>query len=175
MVTLQQNKTVIILFGILTSIMFIIVMFIVNPLIDGKTGIEVIKLQLSFNIENGKSIIENWNESGQQNFLRYIYTDYIYAFSYSFFFASVYFNKLLKNNLKITRKHILILSLPFMAGTFDMIENTIEIMFIKNTNDFSELLFGFHSIIATLKWLGLPVILYLLIKPIKKSYAQQRT
>ena len=167
MVTLQNNKKVIILFGILTSIMLVIIMFIVSPMIDGKMGLGVIKLQLAFNTENGKSIIESWNISGQHNFLKYIYIDYIYAFSYSFFFASIYLNKLLKNDIKITPKHTAILLLPFTIGIFDMIENTIEIMFLKNPIKFSELLFSFHSIIATLKWIGIPIIFYFILKPSK--------
>lgn len=168
MVTLQKNKKVLIGFGILTGIMYIIVMFIINPMIDGKMGIEVIKLQLSFTTENGKSILNGWNEIGQQNFLKYIYTDYIYAFAYSIFLSSIYLNKVLKNNIKIVGKHILILLLPFVAGLFDMIENTIEIFFIKNPNGFSELLFSFHSILASLKWLALPIIIYYLIKRVKE-------
>lgn len=168
MVTLQNNKKMLIGFGILTGIMFIIVMFIVNPMIDTKTGLDVIKLQLSFTTKNGKSIIDNWNDIGQQNFLKYIYTDYIYAFSYSIFLSSLYLNKLLKNHIKIIDKHYLILILPFVAGLFDMIENTVEIFFIKNSNNFSELLFSIHSILASLKWLGLPIIIYFLIKRVKK-------
>lgn len=168
MVTLQENKKALIGFGILTGIMYVIVMFIINPMIDGKTGLEVIKLQLSFTTENGKTILNGWNEIGQQNFLKYIYTDYIYAIAYSFFLSSLYLNKVLKNNIRIMGKHIFILILPFVAGLFDMIENTIEIFFIKNPNGFSELLFSLHSVLASLKWLGLPNILYFLIRRIKQ-------
>jgi hypothetical protein len=167
MVTLQENKKVLIGFGILTGIMFIIVMFIINPLIDGKTGMGVIKLQLAFTTQNGKSILNGWNVIGQQNFLKYIYTDYIYAFAYSFFLSSLYLNKVLKNNIKLKGKYLFIFILPFVAGLFDMIENTIEILFIKNPNGFPELLFSFHTILSSLKWLGLPIILYFLIKRIK--------
>ncbi len=164
MVNLQQNKRVLIVFGSLTSLMFIIVIFIVNPLIDGKTGMEVIKLQLAFKTDIGKSIIEKWSETGQNNFLKYIYTDFIYAFSYSIFLSSLYLNKLLKNNIQISAKHIFILSIPILAGIFDMLENTIEIMFIKNPNHFSESFFFIHSILASIKWIAFPVILYFLVK-----------
>jgi len=168
MITLQQSKKALFIFGFLTSIMFVIVMFIVNPMIDGKTGIEVIKLQLSFRTNTGKLIIEKWNDIGRQNFIKYIYTDYIYAFSYAFFLATLYLYKIRKNNITITKKQVIIITLPFIAGIFDIIENTIEILFIQNPNNFSELLFGFHTIVAILKWLGLPIILYFIIKPIKK-------
>ncbi len=168
MVTLQENKKVLIGFGIFTMVMYIIVMFIINPLIDSKIGLEVIKLQLSFTTENGKEIINSWNEIGQQNFLKYIYTDYIYAFAYSIFLSSLYLNKLLKNNIKLAGKHIFVLILPFIAGLFDMIENTIEIFFIKNPRDFSELLFAFHSVLSSIKWLILPLMIYFLIKRIQK-------
>ena len=167
MVTLQENKKALIGFGILTAIMYVIVMLIINPMIDGKTGFEVIQLQLSFTTENANVIIEGWGETGQQNFLRYIYTDYLYAAAYSFFLAVLYLNKLLKNVIEIKGRHFIFLILPFIAGMFDMLENTIEIFFIKNPDDFPELLFSIHSILASLKWLALPVFLYVLIKRVK--------
>lgn len=168
MVTIQVIKKIQILSGILTSILFIIVMFVVNPMIDGKIGLDVIKLQLSFHTDIGKSIIENWNEIGKQNFLKYIYTDYIYAFSYAIFLSSIYYTKLLKNKIHLKGTKVLILILPLIAGLFDMIENTIEIMFIKNSSEFPEYLFELHSILAFFKWLVLPFIFYFLIRSIKK-------
>ena len=169
MITLQQNKKILILFGLLTSILFTIVMFVVNPLIDGKTGLEVIKLQIAFQTETGRIIINNWQEIGKENFLKYIFTDYLYAISYSIFLASIYMNKLLKKNIQLSKKHLFIFILPFIAGIFDMIENTIEILFIKNPVNFSEIIFGLHSVFATLKWIALPIIAYYLIKPIKEK------
>ncbi len=169
MVTLQRTKKIMIGTGILTGIMYIIVMFIINPLIDNKLGLEVIKLQLAYTTENGKTIINNWHKIGQQNFLKYIYTDYLYALTYALFLSTLYLHKILKNNIKIIRKHYIILTLPFIAGLFDMVENTIEIFFIKDPNDFPASLFAFHSILSSIKWLLLPIMIYYLLKRINTA------
>jgi len=58
----------------------------------------------------------------------------------------------------------LLLFLPFLAGIFDWIENTLELFFINNPTEFSNILFFIHSLIASLKWLILPIVVGFLIK-----------
>jgi regulatory protein YycH of two-component signal transduction system YycFG len=52
-----SKKSVLIGSLVLMSVMFTIVMFFVNPQIDGSDGIGIIKLQLSFSKEAGIGII----------------------------------------------------------------------------------------------------------------------
>jgi hypothetical protein len=52
---------------------------------------------------------------------------------------------------------------PYIS-IFDWIENTLEILFINNHIEFSNTLFFIHSIIASLKWLALPIIVTFIIK-----------
>jgi hypothetical protein len=166
-----SNKST--LFGALAlmSFMFVVVMFFVNPLIDSGNGMSVILLQLAFDKSTGIEIIKHWGSTGIINFNKWIFTDYIYAFSYSLFFASILSFFIAKNNTLLLYKWIIYL--PFIVGFFDCLENTIELLFIKNPLEFSSLLFFIHSILASLKWLSLPGIVVAIFILYKKSSAHQ--
>lgn len=149
---------------ILMTVMFIIVMFFVNQSIDGGDGSGVLKLQLSFDKTVGIKIINNWGTSGVEFFQRWIFTDYIYAFTYSFFFASfLSFLISKKRNTNNSKRNILI-SLAFFSGACDWFENTIEIFFLKDPYGFSSNLFFIHSIFSVVKWLIiLTIITYIIV------------
>ena len=164
MLNILSNKSVIVISTLVTLIMFTVVMFIVNPSIDGKNGMGVIELQLSLNKEVGIEIINSWTQSGIENFNQLIFTDYIYALAYSIFFASILSVLILKKSKQNILKYKLIVYLPFIAGLFDWIENTLELSFINNPIEFSNILFFIHSIIASLKWIALPIIVTFIIK-----------
>ncbi len=148
---------------VLMTIMFIIVMFFVNQSIDGGDGSGVLRLQLSFKKTVGIQIIASWGTSGEKNFLRWIFTDYIYAFTYSLFFASlISFLIFKKENINNSKYRIPVYS-AFFAGACDWFENTIEIFFIKDPYGFSSNLFFIHSIVSVIKWLViLTIITYII-------------
>lgn len=151
-------------------IMFIIVMFVVNPLIDGGNGLSVIKLQLSFNKEVGIEIINMWGEGGRKYFKYLIFTDYIYAFSYSLFFASLLSRLLLKKGKAQIIYYKWIVYLAFFAGLLDWIENSIELFFIYAPSSVSTEVFFLHSVFSTLKWASIPIaIAYILVLITKKN------
>ena len=164
MLNILSKKSIIIISTVITLVMFVVVMFIVNPSIDGKNGIGVLSLQLAFDKEIGVEIINSWSKSGIENFNKFIFTDYIYALGYSIFFASILSVLILKKSIQNSSKVKLIIYLPFIAGLFDWTENTLELLFINNPIEFSNTLFFIHSIIATLKWVALPIILICIIK-----------
>jgi hypothetical protein len=164
MLNILSKKSVIIISTVIALIMFTIVMFIVNPSIDGKNGMGVLSLQLVFDKEVGIEIINNWTQSGIENFNKLIFTDYIYALGYSIFFASILSVLILKKSKQNILKYKLIVYLPFIAGLFDWIENTLELLFINNPIEFSNTLFFIHSIIASSKWIALPIIVTFIIK-----------
>lgn len=164
MLNILSKKSVITISTVMTLIMFTVVMFIVNPSIDGKNGMGVIALQLSFDKEVGIEIINSWTQSGIKNFNQFIFTDYIYALCYSIFFASILAVLILKKSKQNILKYKLIVYLPLIAGLFDWIENTLELLFINNSIEFSNILFFLHSIIASFKWIALPIIVTFIIK-----------
>ncbi len=142
--------------AIFTIFMFGVVMFIINPSIDGKDGFGVIGLQLAFFKEDAINIISSWGLKGVENFKKYIFTDYLYALGYSIFFSTLIARLIVtKNRLE----YGWLIYMVILAGSFDWLENTIEIKFLENPLHFPEELIFFHSIIATWKWMILPIVL----------------
>ena len=142
-----------------TIILFIIVMFFVNPLIDWNNWMWVLQLQLAFGKNEAIEIIKKWGINWIQNFNKLIFIDYIYALSYSIFFSSVLYKLLWK---KWTKN--IIIYLPFIAWLLDFLENTFELFFINNPKNFSSILFFIHSVLASFKWLILPIVIYFIMK-----------
>jgi hypothetical protein len=172
-----NSKTALIGSLIFMSIMFVIVMFFVNPSIDGGNGTGVIKLQLSFDKEAGIEIINSWGKSGIEQFKQWIFTDYIYAFSYSVFFASLLSFLILKKGKETSRVYKGGVYLAFVAGLFDWVENTIELFFVNNPSDLSSTIFFFHSIVAIMKWAAIPIAaayIAVLLTKNNKSHLQSR-
>ena len=152
-------------------IMFCIVTFAINPLIDGGDGSGLLKLQLAFDKAIGLEIINSWGASGRENFRRFIFTDYIYAVSYAVFLASLLAFLMHKN----ADKNSFLIYLSLSAGALDWIENSMEVFFVNNPATFSSSLFYMHSLAASLKWVAIIVTIVaigvLLIK--KLSYNQK--
>jgi len=150
------NKKVVIISMITTLIMAYIVMFVFDPMVDGKDGLGVIALQLAFEKSKGIQIISSWDTEA---FNKGIILDYLYALSYMIFFASLV-------SWLEKKRDILPSFFPYIAlfaGAFDWIENSLELWFLDDVEAFSSTLFFIHSIFATLKWLSLPLIVWRII------------
>ncbi len=159
MLQVLGKKYVLISSFVLMTVMFVIVMFIVNPLIDGGDGFGVLQLQLSFDKNLGIEKINSWGEAGVDHFNRWIFTDYIYALAYSLFLASLtafLVTKKGKGSYSVGRY---VVSLAFASGVLDSLENTMELFFINKPYGFSESLFFLHSIVALLKWTAVAVVI----------------
>jgi hypothetical protein len=166
------KTTVLISSLVLMSIMFVVVMFFVNPLIDGGTGSGVLDLQLSFKKNAGIEIINSWGTSGVDHFNLWIFTDYIYAFSYSLFFASLISFLALKKGKGTFLTSNLFISLAFFSGALDFVENTMELSFINNPYVFSNTLFFLHSVVALFKWTAVIIVVaYIVVLFTKKNEA----
>ena len=152
-----SNKKIVIFSAITTTIMAFIVMVIFDPLVDGKNGFDVIALQLSFIKEVGVGIVSSWNIEAFQT---WIVLDYLYAFSYMVFFASLLLWLAKKKGVSSGIYPYIALC----AGVCDWIENSLELWFLSDIEGFSSTLFFVHSIVATLKWLALPVIVWHIVK-----------
>ncbi len=167
MINYLSKKNTLIFSIILTNIMFVIVVFVVSPMMDGGNGLGVVKLQLSFDKAVGIKIVESWGQLGVSNFNKWIFIDYIYAFSYALLFSSLLAVLLVKRKLSKTKlKHVIFI--PLMAGLLDMTENTMELFFINNQLGFSGNLFYLHSVVATVKFVlivsSMILVMVLLIK-----------
>jgi len=152
-----------------TLVMFTVVMFIANPMIDGKGGLGVVNIQLTFDKTIAQTIVESWGADGIANFNRLIFTDYLYALSYSFFFASLLAWLILKTKRHNDKRYVWSIYLAFIAGACDWIENTMELFFINNIQTFPNALYILHSTIALIKWLTLPIALGYIVVLLFKS------
>ena len=150
------DKKVVIISMITTLIMAYIVMFIFDPMVDGKDGLSVIALQLAFEKSKGIQIVSSWDIEA---FNRGIVLDYLYALSYMIFFASLI--SWLEKKKQITSS--LFPYIALLAGVFDWIENSLELWFLHDVEAFSSTLFFIHSIFSILKWLALPLIIWRII------------
>jgi len=151
------NKKIVIFSALTTVIMAFIVMVIFDPLVDGKDGLDVIALQLSFSKEAGVGIVSGWNI---EVFQKWILLDYLYALSYMLFFASI----ILWLEKEKGVVHSMYAYIAIFAGIFDWIENSLEVWFVHDIEGFSSVLFFVHSIVATLKWLALPLIMWCIVQ-----------
>lgn len=154
------KPTVLISSLVLTAVMFVIVMFFVNPSIDGKDGAGVLQLQLAFEKKAAIALVEGWGESGIENFRKWIFTDYIYAFSYAWFFASLISYLALKQRQDKRFATVTFIGLALLSGILDCIENSIELFFLRNPDAFSANLFFAHSLIASLKWAAVALVIF---------------
>jgi hypothetical protein len=153
----------------MTITMFLVVMFYVNPFIDGQNGMGVIALQLSFYKETGMGIVNTWGSLGVEHFNQGIFADYVYALSYSVFFASLLSRLILRKGLSEKALYTWVIYAAFAAGLMDWIENTIEIFFLKSPQDFSASLFFIHSVISTIKWSALPIVMLYIVVLTRKN------
>jgi hypothetical protein len=144
------KKKVLISSLVFMSIMFVVVMFFVNPLIDGGSGSGVLDLQLSFKKNVGIDIINGWGTSGVDHF------------------------NLWGKGTFLTRN--LFVPLAFFSGTLDFIENTMELYFINNPYAFSNTLFFLHSVVALFKWTAVTIVVaYIFVLLTKKNEAHVRS
>lgn len=154
-----------------TLLMFAIVIFNVNRAIDGGDGSSILKLQLSFDKNTGIEIINAWGPAGVELFKNWIFTDYLYAFAYSVFLASMLSFLILKKGVENKRIYKASVYLAFAAGALDCIENTLELLFINNPYEFPGNLFFFHSVLATMKWASIVIVMMCLVFLLTKKHA----
>ena len=148
-------------------VMFSIVIFYVDPMIDGKDGSGVIALQLSFFVDRAIEVVNSWDIGGADRFKKYIFTDYIYAIAYVLFFVSVL--KVLIHKKRASNRYNFFVYFAILAGILDWVENSIEIAFVSNMQNFSETLFFLHSVISVIKWSALQIVLIGIFKLIFKK------
>ena len=170
MIEIFNNKKILMISMIMTLVMFFIVMFFTDPAIDGRNGLSVIALQLTFHKSAAIEIINGWGPSGIEHFNQWIFTDYIYAMSYSVFFASLLSMLITKKGVSDNSRYTWIVYLALVTGLLDWTENSMELCFLRSPSTYHDTLFALHSFVAGVKWLTLPVvIIYIVVLTIKKS------
>lgn len=145
--------------GIVTLLLTIIMVVVFAPLGE-RGGLEIVSLQFSFTPDRFFKIVERWGEEGVALFRSRMWLDYLYPTAYSFLLAGSVFRK--------TGSRTLIL-IPFTAGLFDFIENSIHLNLLSYSNVLSQLprsaplFILLASLLASAKWLCILAALFLLV------------
>lgn len=139
-------------------ILFILVMLVINPRIDGSHGLGVIALQLAFVKSEGMRIVTGWGTTGIHRFQQWLWVDYLYAVAYGLFLTSLLARTARRHFVRPQVGARVLMLCPLLASSLDWMENSLELLFIQDPGAVSRLLFWCHSLLASIKWLLLPVV-----------------
>lgn len=145
----QKNYIVSIILAVSMSV---VVLFIINPIIDGGNGFGIILLQLSFKKNAGIALISQWSEGYLSRYNQLMISDYFYAIIYGWCLSSI-ISTLIKSRGSIAEKYYYVITFPLLAAFLDWIENTLQWFFINQPHTFSEEFFTLHSFMACGKFL----------------------
>lgn len=142
------------LWFVFLTITFLASIFILNPILSGVGPVSWPQLQLQFSYfpETGVDVLESWGAGSKERYLNWIWIDILFAFSYGPFFY------MLLKNFGASRIYYII---PLIEMTTNLIETSMEIYWVQHhtTLDLMTGIFLTHSIIATIKWLLVPIYL----------------
>lgn len=120
------------------------------PVINKQIGTKAFDLQtFGYSVSKAESIVRNLNDQTAQIYLfpQLTFLDLLYPFLLALFLSSVLFRLVNKN----TKYRLGLLSIPFLAMTFDYLENICVILMISKTLEISESLVLISSSFTVLK------------------------
>ncbi|OUS29350.1 hypothetical protein A9Q99_09625 [Gammaproteobacteria bacterium 45_16_T64] len=146
-------------------LLIFIELFYINPSVDSQTGLSVFQLQFASNLQEAKLIINSWGDMGLLFYVKWLFADYLLATTY-----------ILVLTIALVRTQIAhtyawkpwVFYLPVVAGTLDIVENTLHLCLVSNQLTTDESFQILHSI-STIKWTLLGLIAFHLI-PINKRH-----
>jgi hypothetical protein len=143
-------------FFILTAL----VMLILDAQIRPHSCPDMISLELVFSKSALNQILSSCGEAGIRSHLIMIWVDYLFIFSYIGFLGNL-LGSLLKG-IDYDRA-LNLFSIPMIAGVLDIIENTLLLFQLQNTESLSGLLIFIASSAALVKFIliGITIILIL--------------
>lgn len=142
------NKPYILPATLVSTAILTILLGTIDSRVAGPGGHGVFYLQMSFTKPAFEAILAAWGPDGIRLFIKTMWLDYIYPLSYSLLIAS-FIAFLQRKGEEIRNAWLLI---PFIAGFFDMVENSIHLYILLN-HAFSKSLIMTASTVALAKWL----------------------
>lgn len=141
-------------FFVLTAL----VMFILDAQIRPPGCADLISLELVFTKSALNNIIGNCGEEGVRAHLIMLWVDYIFIVSYIWFLTNLLGSLLRGIEYE---KALNLFSIPIIAGGLDIIENTIFLFLLQNTDNLSSALIFVASSAALVKFvlIGITIIL----------------
>ena len=151
---------------LLTVLLSSIVFFVIYPNVDSTSGLSVLQLQLSFDIDRARHIVTAWGDQGLYYYVKWLFMGYLLAIAYWVMLTALLIRaRLIKNppttiqqQSSLLKSFPWILLLPTLAGTLDIIENTLHLYFLSNQLT-SEIGFQVLCFTSAAKWISLTAIL----------------
>ena len=109
-------------------------------------------LQLTFSRKVFMDILQKWGQTGIGIYKKHFLVDYPHAFVYAGFLASVIAYLTAQQDRKPAHVHLLLFSLPYVAGLCDLAENTLHLILIRNPVAVPGTLVKISATMAWTKW-----------------------
>lgn len=135
------------------------VMFILDAQIRPPGCADLITLELVFTKSGLNSIINQCGEEGVRAHLIMIWVDYIFIVSYIWFLANLLGSLLRKTDYE---RALTLFSIPIIAGVLDIVENTLLLFQLQNTDNLSGALIFLASSAALVKFILLGITIFLI-------------
>jgi len=134
----------------------------------------VVALELAFSEEAFHRIITQWGAEGVRAYrTSTIYIDCWFPIAYALLLSSLIAVLTVKPGETPSRLQVICFALPFIAGLFDWVENTLHLVLLRDPSNLSAPLVLLASIAAAIKWgliaVSIVVILYLALRRIGLS------
>lgn len=166
---LLKHKNTTYITGVIALILLIL-LIVINALISHQANECVIMHQLSFTKERALSILAIWGKQGQTLFIKTIWIDYVFPLFYATFLSSLLAQQTehLKNKFKGFALSYII-TLPFIAAFFDMVENAYQIVQVTDGINLPSWVFLMTSLASLIKWTCLAISLVIICILYRKS------
>lgn len=160
---------------VFTSMFFVLnalVMFILDAQLRPLNCPDMISLELVFSKTGLSDIINQCGDDGIRSHLIMLWVDYIFIFSYVGFLANLLGSLLRDMDYDRALK---LFSIPIIAGVLDIIENTIFLFQLQNTESLSGLFIFLASSAAVVKFILIGITIILIVYFLYKKWQVFKT
>ena len=125
-------------------------------------------LQLTFSRTVFVDILQKWGQTGIGIYKKHFFVDYPHAFIYAGFLASLIAYLSAEQDREPVQLHLVLFSLPYVAGLCDLAENTLHLILLANPVAVPGTLVKISATITWTKWglagMSVMAIVFLLLK-----------
>lgn len=125
-------------------------------------------LQLTFSRTVFMDILQKWGQTGIGIYKKHFLVDYPHVFIYAGFLASVIAYLTAEPDREPAQVHLLLFSLPYVAGLCDLTENTLHLIQIRNPVAVPGILVKISATMTWTKWglvgISIMAIVFLVVK-----------
>ena len=156
MIFFLTKKNTLYLSGILTFVLTLLLLYI-DHITTGGQSPGIMALEFSFTKTRAMDIINLWGHSGQLFFIKTIWIDYVYSLCYGTLLASIITHLIFHGGRLLTHANTfpLVITLPFIASFFDMVENAYQVVLVMDGTNLPTWLFMMTMVVTMIKWICL--------------------